>query len=154
MDFPNLSIPEENQESISFFVEGIDFVFDNDDKLINWLKKIASVEKKRIKDLSYIFCSDDFLHKINVDYLDHDTLTDIITFELGDASDDLVFGEIYISVDRVRENATIHEKSFDDEFRRVVAHGLLHLCGYPDKTESEAKLMRSKEDACLRLYDS
>ena len=152
MEFPDLSALENNKQSISFHVEEIDFVFEETDKTILWLNRIAKQESKGIVSLDYVFCSDEYLHKINVEYLDHDTYTDIITFDLGEPTDDAISGEIYISVDRVKENAQIHGSEYKDELLRVVAHGLLHLVGYPDKSEQEALVMRGKEEDALRTY--
>lgn len=152
MEFPNLSALENNKQSISFHVEEIDFVFEETDKTIKWLNRIAEQESKEIVSLDYVFCSDDYLHKINVEYLNHDTYTDIITFDLGEPTDDAISGEIYISIDRVKENAQIHESRYKDELLRVVSHGLLHLIGYPDKSEQEALIMRCKEEDALKTY--
>ena len=152
MEFPDLSALENNKQSISFHVEEIDFVFEETDKTIHWLKRIAEQESKRIVSLDYVFCSDEYLHKINVEYLNHDTYTDIITFDLGEPTDDAISGEIYISIERVKENAQIHGSQYKDELLRVVAHGLLHLIGYPDKSEQEALVMRGKEEDALRTY--
>lgn len=152
MEFPDLSALENNKQSISFNVEEIDFVFEETDKTILWLNRIAEQESKGIVSLDYVFCSDEYLHKINVEYLNHDTYTDIITFDLGEPNDDAISGEIYISVDRVKENAQIHGSQYKDELLRVVAHGLLHLIGYPDKSEQEALVMRGKEEDALRTY--
>lgn len=152
MEFPDLSALENNKQSISFNVEEIDFVFEETDKTILWLNRIAEHESKGIVSLDYVFCSDEYLHKINVEYLNHDTYTDIITFDLGEPNDDAISGEIYISIDRVKENAQIHGSQYKDELLRVVAHGLLHLIGYPDKSEQEALVMRGKEEDALRTY--
>ena len=152
MEFPDLSALENNKQSISFHVEEIDFVFEETDKTILWLNRIAEQESKGIVSLDYVFCSDEYLHKINVEYLNHDTYTDIITFDLGEPTDDAISGEIYISIERVKENAQIHGSQYKDELLRVVAHGLLHLIGYPDKSEQEALVMRGKEEDALRTY--
>ena len=152
MEFPDLSALENNKRSISFHVEEIDFVFEETDKTILWLNRIAEQESKGIVSLDYVFCSDEYLHKINVEYLNHDTYTDIITFDLGEPTDDAISGEIYISIERVKENAQIHGSQYKDELLRVVAHGLLHLIGYPDKSEQEALVMRGKEEDALRTY--
>ena len=152
MEFPDLSALENNKQSISFHVEEIDFVFEESEKVVQWLKCIAEQESKEIIALDYVFCSDEYLHKINVEYLNHDTYTDIITFDLGVPDDRSISGEIYISIDRVKENAQTHGCLYKDELRRVVAHGLLHLIGYPDKSKEEASLMRSKEEAALKTY--
>jgi rRNA maturation RNase YbeY len=154
VDFPDLSALEDNSQSISYHVEEIDFVFGDttQENISKWLNSVADLENNQIVDLNYIFCSDVFLHKINQDFLNHDTLTDIITFDLGNAEDAFISGEIYISVDRVRENAVALNVGFDFELRRVLVHGLLHLIGYPDKTKKESELMRKQEDKCLSLY--
>jgi probable rRNA maturation factor len=101
--------------------------------------------------LAYIFCTDDFLHQMNQQFLDHDTLTDIITFDLSESPETLV-GEIYISVERVRENAEAFNTTYQDELHRVLFHGALHLCGYKDKTAADQKIMREKENECLKNY--
>ena len=154
MDFPDLSALEDNNQSISYHVEEIDFVFSDisQENISNWLNSVAESENNQIIDLSYIFCSDVFLHKINLDFLNHDTLTDIITFDLGNADDSYINGEIYISIDRVKDNAIALNVDFNIELRRVLVHGLLHLIGYPDKTRDESELMRRQEDKSLSLY--
>lgn len=115
--------------------------------LKQWLKSIALNEGFKIEDLSYIFCTDEYLLNINISFLDHNTYTDIITFDYSASPDSPeIEGEIYISIDRVKENAQNLHQSFDNEISRVLAHGILHLCGYKDKTENEETLMRSKED--------
>lgn len=152
MEFPDLSAFQDNIESISFHVEEIDFVFPETEKAIKWLNQIAKEENKQIVSLEYVFCDDEYLHKINLKYLDHDTYTDIITFDLGNPDDDLISGEIYISIERVKENTSIHNSTLEDELRRVVAHGLLHLIGYPDKSVQEASVMRAKENAAIQSY--
>jgi rRNA maturation RNase YbeY len=113
----------------------------------DWILSIVAGEGKSIHELQYVFCTDDFLHKLNVDFLSHDTLTDIITFDY--TSGDIVAGEIYISIDRVVDNAKDLNVAFEDELDRVLIHGILHLCGYLDKSEDEKNLMRAKEDYCL-----
>ena len=150
MDFPDLPY-EDAQDGITFSSISIDFHAENEDDLVHWLNNVAASENKKLENLSYIFCSDEYLHKINVDFLDHDTLTDIITFELGDATDDNINGEIYISIDRVRDNAISLSQDFLTELKRVLVHGLLHLCGYPDKSNEEAMVMRGLEDKYIKL---
>ncbi|MDG1296223.1 MAG: rRNA maturation RNase YbeY [Saprospiraceae bacterium] len=154
MDFPDLSALEDNNQSISYHVEEIDFVFSdiNQENISKWLNAVAELENNQIIELNYIFCSDVFLHKINLDFLNHDTLTDIITFDLGNAEDAYINGDIYISIDRVKENAIALNVDFNIELRRVLVHGLLHLIGYPDKTKQESELMRRQEDKSLCLY--
>jgi rRNA maturation RNase YbeY len=117
---------------------------------IAWLNDIAGSEKLKIISLSYSFCSDEYLLEINREHLNHDYLTDIITFDLSDDSR-LIEGDIYISIDRVRENAKQMGIGIELELKRVMAHGLLHLMGYDDKTNSGKIEMRVKEDGCLAL---
>lgn len=113
----------------------------------NWIKSIAENENFHVEDLSYVFCTDEYLLDINIRHLDHHTLTDIITFDLSENPESPeIEGEIYISLDRVKENAQLFQLSFEEELSRVLAHGILHLCGYKDKTAEEEKLMREKEN--------
>jgi probable rRNA maturation factor len=136
---------------ISYFVEQTKFRFINRRACSNWIMSSMQEEglliKKRVGDISFIFCSDDFLLDMNKKYLSHDYYTDVITF---DNSEEHVFaGDIFVSVDRVRENAELFEQSFIDELNRVMIHGILHLLGYDDATDSQKKIMRSKEDFYL-----
>ena len=102
--------------------------------------------------MNYIFCSDEYLLEVNNNFLQHDFYTDIITFDLSLSKTSPTIGEIYISVDRVKENAITHKTSFELELHRVIFHGALHLCGYKDKTKKDALLMRDKEEDCLSMY--
>lgn len=129
---------------IHFFAEEIEFTLPQKQKHREWLLNLAKEEGYQVRELNYIFCDDEYLHKINVEYLDHDTLTDIITFDNSEVQGKIE-GDIFISVDRVKENAAQFQCTFDTEMRRVLAHGLLHLCGYKDKSEQEEQLMRHKE---------
>lgn len=117
-------------------------------KLKSWIKSIVEKEGMKAGDISYIFCSDDYLLEINKTYLQHDYYTDIITFDYN--AENKIAGDLFISIDRVRENAEELKQSFEDELHRVIIHGVLHLLGYKDKTEKEEKLMRRKEQECLR----
>ena len=117
----------------------------------HWVKLLLEKEGKQAGDINYIFCDDTYLHNINVTYLQHDTLTDIITFDYNEG--EVVHSDIYISVERVRENAGIFGVNFEDELLRVLAHGLLHLCGYKDKTEADSAMMRTKEEEAMKLYN-
>ncbi|HEX7413752.1 MAG TPA: rRNA maturation RNase YbeY [Bacteroidia bacterium] len=119
-------------------------------KLNNWLNTIASLEKKRIKNLSYNFCSDEELLQINQQFLKHNAYTDIISFDYCEKNS--ICGEIYISTERVAENATQHKVLFEEELLRVLAHGLLHLCGYKDKKPEHQKKMRSAENRSIKLF--
>lgn len=134
---------------INFFSEEISFKLAHPRKTSNWIKLCIKKERKRLRSLNFIFCTDANLLQRNIEYLNHGTLTDIITFDQSD--DHLIEGEIYISIERVRENAVKLDVLFDDELHRVIIHGVLHLIGYGDKQKSEKTLMRKKEDACLSL---
>ena len=138
---------------INFFSEDTDFYFKEADRATEWLQLIGRKYSKEIGNLSIIFCSDTYLHQINVDYLQHDDFTDIITFPYEEKEIDVVSGDIFISVDRVKENATEYEVSMEKELKRVIAHGLLHLCGYKDKTQVEKTIMREQEDQAIRLWN-
>lgn len=141
-----------NNSEIRFFTEDLNFHLNNDVSIIEWLKKIANKEGVSIGFINYIFCSDDHLLHINRDYLNHDFYTDIITFHYHEGSQDIE-SDIYISIDRVKENAKKSEKDFEEELMRVIVHGLLHLVGYDDTTPDLKKEMRKKEDWCLSLRD-
>ncbi len=131
---------------ISFNYE-TDFKLDNTEQFSEWISNTILEENCREGEINYIFCSDDYLLKLNVDFLDHDTLTDIISFDYTVGKE--LHGDIYISLDRVKENALDFEVSFNDEISRVMIHGVLHYCGYKDKSEDDKKVMRSKEDHYL-----
>ncbi len=137
---------------IDFFSEEIEFELENSESIIRWLLDAYQQEQKEVTALSYIFCSDVYLHKINVQYLNHDTLTDIITFSNARAGAP-VEGDIFISIDRVRENATEFGASFEKELLRVLIHGSLHLMGYKDKTEEDQQLMTQKEDFYIARFE-
>ena len=122
-------------------------------KLKQFLQRIARQENERILHLSYIFCSDEKLLRINQDFLKHDFYTDIITFDMREQPGPVV-GEVYISVDRVRDNANKHLVSNSNEMHRVIFHGLLHLCGYKDKLKADRLTMREKEDYYLKRYNT
>lgn len=135
----------------SFFNE-TPFVFPyNKNSVKRWIKSVAKSEGKEAGNINYIFCDDEYLHKINVEYLQHDTLTDIITFDYTEGK--VLHSDIYISVERVKENAEIFKVPFQRELLRVLAHGLLHLCGYKDKTSKDSALMRQKEEEMMLLFD-
>jgi len=136
--------------TIRFFSEDISFKIDSPRKKTLWIKEVARREKKTIKEINYIFCSDEYLLQLNQGFLNHKTLTDIITFDNSEGKNGLE-GEIYISIERVQENAIKFNTEFEDELHRVMIHGVLHLIGYKDKKHSEKALMRKKEEACLSL---
>jgi probable rRNA maturation factor len=128
----------------------IAFRLDNEEDFSSWISRVIISEDKKEGDISYVFCDDDYLHKINVEYLDHDTLTDIISFDYSMGNE--LNGDIFISVERVKENALDYDVSFEEELRRVMIHGILHYCGYKDKTEADEVLMRQKEDEKIKLF--
>ena len=125
------------------------FYLENATDIIEWINKVITLENKFLGEVNYIFCDDKYLYKINVDFLDHDTYTDIISFDY--TSGNIISGDIYISTDRVEENSKSFNTSFKDELARVIIHGILHYCGYKDKTEEEAALMRKMEDKYLSI---
>lgn len=138
--------------AISFSNDNIVFNLKRKSDLKTWIKSTVEREKHLLGSLNYIFTSDESLLKINIEYLNHNTYTDIITFNYNENKK--VSGDIFISIDRVKENAEKFEVSFEEELRRVMIHGVLHLCGYKDKTKADSDLMRKKENASLRLFKS
>lgn len=136
---------------ISYYFQDTDFKFRDRRKTNEWLKLAAESEIRRIGNISIIFCSDNYVLDINQKYLQHDYFTDIITFDY--CEEDRLSGDLFISVDSVRENSVEFGTEFKDELNRVIIHGLLHLVGYDDHTEKDIKLMRSKEDYYLSLRE-
>jgi probable rRNA maturation factor len=134
---------------ISFNYE-TEFQLDNENQIIEWLSRVILSEKKKEGDINYIFCDDEYLVEINQQYLNHDTLTDIISFDYSVGNE--LHGDIFISIDRVKENAVDFNVSLDEELKRVMVHGVLHYCGYQDKSESDELLMRSKEDEKIKMF--
>lgn len=132
---------------IEFFSE-TDFSLDNPEAFSKWINTVLKSDGYNEGDITYVFCDDDYLHKINLEYLNHDTLTDIISFDYSIGK--IIQGDIFISIERVQENATDFNVSFFDELHRVIVHGVLHYCGYKDKTEEEEQLMRDKENHYLK----
>lgn len=133
---------------IEFYSE-TDFNIEDTKAISHWISEIILHENHELGDLTYVFCDDAYLHKLNVQFLNHDTLTDIISFDnsLGKQ----IHGEIYISVERVKENAGTYQVAFLEELHRVIIHGVLHFCGYKDKTEKQQETMSSKENEALDL---
>ncbi|WP_406685310.1 rRNA maturation RNase YbeY [Seonamhaeicola sp. MEBiC1930] len=131
---------------ISFNYE-TDFTLFNEEGISNWILDTISAEGFGIEEINYVFCNDEYLHKLNVEFLNHDTLTDIISFDYSVGK--IIQGDIFISIERVVDNANDFGVLFDNELRRVIIHGILHYCGYKDKTDVEAKLMRQKENHYL-----
>lgn len=137
---------------VLFFNEDHEYQINDPDKVSEWIIEVIRSEKLDPGNINYIFCSDEYLRDINIKYLSHDYFTDIITFDNSD-SKELIEGDIYISVPRVLENSSLHKTEFEKELSRVLVHGVLHLCGYDDKTDSDKAVMRKKEEAYLSLQD-
>ena len=135
--------------SISFHSEDISFDFETIKLTSSWVEEAILKEGKFLGEISYIFCSDEYLYKINLKHLNHDTYTDIITFNY--CEDDVINSDIFISIDRVKDNANTYGVDFINELHRVIIHGVLHLIGYNDKTGGEQEVMTSKEDFYLSL---
>lgn len=132
---------------INLFFEDLEPFELDEDFFLKWLSDTCIAEGKTLEEVNFIFCSDEYLLKMNIEYLQHDYYTDIISFDY--CEDDLIFGDLFISKERVLENSRFNNVSFENELSRVMVHGVLHLCGYKDKTEDESFLMRAKEDFYL-----
>ncbi|WP_378180149.1 rRNA maturation RNase YbeY [Aquimarina sp. SS2-1] len=134
---------------INFFYEEVELDL-NEKALAGWIRKVIVSESRKEGELSFIFCNDNYLLKINQEFLNHNTFTDIISFDnsLGEE----LHGDIFISTERVKENASIYLVSDEEELKRVIIHGVLHLCGYKDKTDEDKTLMRQKEDEKLLMF--
>jgi rRNA maturation RNase YbeY len=115
-----------------------------------WVEQVIESENMKLEEINYIFCDDEYLLKLNVEFLSHDTYTDIITFNNNVGT--ILQGDIFISTQRVRDNAEAFDEIFEEELRRVLSHGILHLCGYNDKTEEETLTMRDKEEEKMKLF--
>lgn len=127
-----------------------DFNLDNEEAIITWLGNVIESEDKKEGEINYILCDDEYLHKINVEYLNHDTLTDIISFDYSLGNE--LHGDIFVSIERVRDNAVDFKVPFEEELKRVLVHGILHYCGYKDKGDADELLMRSKEDEKIAMF--
>ena len=134
---------------ISFNYEN-DFELNNEEQFSNWISRVIVSEVKKEGEINYIFCDDDYLLNLNEQYLNHDTLTDIISFDYSMGNE--IHGDIFISTERVIDNAADFKVSFEEELKRVMVHGVLHYCGYKDKTEEDEALMRSKEDEKIKMF--
>ena len=150
IEFPDL--PDQEQAiGIFFHVEDVPFPLSDESATTLWLSGVIEAEGRQPGEVSMIFCSDSYLHEMNVQYLDHDTLTDVITFPY---SDQFVAGDIFISIDRVKDNASDLNVPMMQELHRVMVHGVLHLMGYEDDTPEKKALMREKEDHYLATLSS
>ena len=137
-------------DNIFFHTEDISFALDSEKKTSTWLVNIINRHNKKLGELNYIFCSDDYLLKMNQEHLNHDYFTDIITFDY--CHNDVISGDLFISVDRTKENAKTFGKTESNEVNRVIAHGLLHLLGFSDKTAEDIVEMRSMEEEALNMW--
>lgn len=135
---------------IQFFPEDVVFKLPHPRKTVSWIKKAIIQEGKTPGDINFILCSDEYLLKVNQEYLNHDTYTDIVTFDNSE-EEDSIDGDIFISIDRVKENAIKFNKTEDEELHRVIIHGVLHLIGYGDKTKALKAQMREMEDSYLAI---
>ncbi len=137
--------------SVHFSVDGIKFMLGEKLRLKKWVNEVVKRDGKSVGEINYRFCSDDDILGVNISYLNHDTYTDIITFDYVEG--DVVSGDILISIDRVRDNAQKYAVTFEQELHRVMIHGVLHLLGNGDKSEEEAAKMRQLENAALKIWD-
>lgn len=134
---------------IHYFSEN-NFILKNKRKRKKWIYNTIINENTKLGNINYIFCSDEQLLKINIEYLNHDFYTDIITFDYRE--NDIISGDIFISIDRIKENSNINKSNFEEELNRVLVHGILHIIGYKDKSIEDSKLMREKENYYLNIY--
>lgn len=139
-----------NAGKILYFSEGTNFVFKNKRKIRQWIRSCLHEEKRTLGFVNFVYCNDSYLLQLNIKYLGHQTLTDILTFDNSEQVG-IISGDIFISIERVKENSVKYNTSFLNELHRVMIHGILHLCGYHDSLKSEKAAMRSKEDYCLSL---
>ncbi|WP_297334708.1 rRNA maturation RNase YbeY [Flavobacterium sp.] len=134
---------------ISFNYE-TDFTLSNEQAFEDWITEVIESEDKTEGEINYIFCDDEYLLQKNIEFLNHDTLTDIISFDY--TMGNLISGDIFISVERVKDNAVDYSVPFEEELKRVMAHGILHYCGYKDKSEDDSALMRDKENEKIAMF--
>ena len=147
-----MSIPPFGEEpTINFFSEGIQFELRDETKVADWIKTVIDKNNKELTTLNFILTSDEEVHRINKQYLQHDTYTDIITFPMSD--NDVIEGDIFVSIDRIKDNAEKLNVTFENELHRVLIHGVLHLIGYDDKTPELKSEMRSTENDCLKMLN-
>ena len=132
---------------ISFNYE-TEFKLESEERISKWIVDTISSENHKLEEINYVFCDDEYLHKLNVEFLNHDTLTDIISFDYSVGK--IIQGDIFISIERVKDNAIDFNTTFKNELNRVIIHGVLHYCGFKDKTEGDAKIMRDKENQYLK----
>lgn len=127
-----------------------DFLLKSESKYSSWIERIISIYNHELGEINYIFCNDEYLHKINVEFLNHDTLTDIITFDNTIGKE--LHADIFVSIERIQENASDFNVTFEEELKRVMIHGILHLVGFKDKTDTEADKMRELENKAINMF--
>lgn len=127
-----------------------EFTIENEGAISNWISDVIKSEDKKVGEINYIFCDDEYLLQINQEHLQHDFYTDIISFDYTVGNE--INGDVFVSVERVKDNALDFNVSFEEELKRVIVHGVLHYCGYKDKSEADELLMRSKEDEKLAMF--
>jgi probable rRNA maturation factor len=127
-----------------------EFTLENEGAISNWISDVIKSENKKVGEINYIFCDDEYLLQINQEHLQHDFYTDIISFDYTVGNE--INGDVFVSVERVKDNALDFNVSFEEELKRVLVHGVLHYCGYKDKSEAEVLLMRSKEDEKIAMF--
>lgn len=150
-DFSSL---ETQEPLIDFLYENINFELEQKEKITAWIEKIIADKKAKYHAITYIFCDDSFLHQINMEYLNHDTYTDIISFDYSEKKDILtISGDLFISIERIKDNAQNLSISFEKEVLRVMIHGILHLLGYKDESLEDEKTMRKEEEKALELFE-
>ncbi|MBK5192093.1 MAG: rRNA maturation RNase YbeY [Flavobacteriaceae bacterium] len=137
------------ESKINFYSEN-EFILEKIDRYTKWIEGVIASENMKLEEINYIFCDDEYMLKLNVEFLDHDTYTDIITFNNNVGT--ILQGDIFISTERVKDNAETFGVIFEEELRRVLSHGILHLCGYNDKTEADSLIMRDKEEEKMKLF--
>jgi rRNA maturation RNase YbeY len=144
-----------NYSEIYFFSENISFLLKEKKKIKTWISDVILQQNNVVGNITFIFCDDEYLLKINQKYLNHDTLTDVISFDYSQLiknNKKIISGEIYISIPRVKENAKLNGQTISRELHRVLIHGILHFCGFKDKRNEDKKLMRKMEDDCLEFF--
>ena len=134
---------------IHYFFENVE-QFPIESNITNWLENLIQSETKKVGEINYIFCDDEYLLQVNKDFLDHDYYTDIITFDYVKGK--IISGDIFVSLQRVKDNSSTLSTEYDEELKRVLAHGILHLCGYKDKSQEDETIMREKENYYLNKF--
>ncbi|HZJ36082.1 MAG TPA: rRNA maturation RNase YbeY [Gillisia sp.] len=137
------------EAKINFYSEN-EFILEETNRYAKWIEQVIASENMKLEEINYIFCDDEYMLKLNVEFLNHDTYTDIITFNNNVGT--ILQGDIFISTERVKDNAETFGVNFEEELRRVLSHGILHLCGYNDKTEEDSLVMREKEEEKMKLF--